>query len=120
MATLKKQKADGEWEYVQVVGSKVIADFEQNQAENTLWLYKSDVTATDTNGNPTEVEYRRKADNTLAIKRSASNPDTNGFYQTVVEQFYNTDGVTVYKTVTYTFSYLENGLIDTSDGGVIS
>lgn len=89
-------------------------------AESDLAQYKKDVTVIDANGNPTEVTYKRKTDNTLAIKRNASNPDTNGYYQTLVERFYNTDGTTVHKTVTYTFTFLENGIIDTSDGGVVS
>lgn len=101
---------------LQVVNDALVS----HKAENVLSQYKKDVTVLDANGNPTEVQYKRKADNTLAIKRVASNPDVNGFYQTVVEQFYNADGVTIYKTVTYAFTFLENGIIDTSDGGVIS
>ena len=96
------------------------ADTIQYQSEDNIAQYKKDVTVSDINGNPTEVQYTRKSDNTMVIKRNASNPDLNGFYQTVVEQFYNIDGVTVYKTVNYTFTFLENGIIDTSDGGVIS
>jgi len=88
--------------------------------ENDLSKYKKDITAIDSNGNPTEAQYKRKNDNTLAIKQNASNPDLNGYYRTVVERFYAVDGVTVTKTVTYTFTFLENGIIDTSDGGVVS
>lgn len=104
----------------QTVNESVDQVLKSHKAENALYQYKKDVTVVDANGNPTEVEYKRKSDNTLAIKRNASNPDTNGYYQTVVEQFYESDGTTVYKTATYTFTYLDNGIIDTSDGGVIS
>jgi hypothetical protein len=82
--------------------------------------FKCSVISADINERPTDVEYRRKTDNTLAIKRLASNPDTNGYYQTVVEKFYNAAGTSVVKTVTYTFAYYSNGIIKTSDGGVVS
>ncbi len=84
-------------------------------SENILSQYKKNVTVVDANNNPTTVEYLRKSDDTLANKRVASNADANGFYQTVIEEFYEADGTTVYKTITYTYTFLENGIIDTSD-----
>ena len=64
----------------------------------------------DTKGNITYQELER-ADGTLAITRTASNPDTNGYYQTIVETFYKADGSTVNYTDTYTLSYTSTGSI---------
>ncbi|MBR2651924.1 hypothetical protein IKD56_00795 [bacterium] len=52
-----------------------------------------------------------RTDGTLAIKREASNPDTNGFYQTFVETFYKGDGLTVNYVDTYTYTYTDTGAI---------
>lgn len=81
--------------------------------ENNLLKYDREVTVTDTDGNPTEVQYTRPIDDSLFLKRNYSNADASGFYQTIVEQFYETNGSTVYKTITYTLTYLENGLVET-------
>lgn len=83
-------------------------------SENNLNQYNRDVTAVDGDGNITEIEYERPSDLSLFLKRNYSNPDGNGFYQTAVELFYEGDGTTVYKTITYTFTYLTNGYIDTA------
>lgn len=91
---------------------------ERFEAENDLNQYDRDVTAVDASGNPTTVEYDR-ADATLAVKRIYSNADANGRYQTATETFYESDGTTVYKTITYTFTYLTSGLIDTSSRTVV-
>jgi len=88
--------------------------FEQ---ENNFSRYDKDVISVDADNMPTEVHYKRD-DGTLAIKQTASNPDTNGYYQTIVETFYEEDGTTVYKTITYSLTYLSNGIIDTSSKAV--
>jgi hypothetical protein len=82
--------------------------------------YKRSVITIDENNQPIDIEYKRKSDNTLAVKRLCSNPDINGFYQTIIEKFYNEDGITFKLKVTYTLTYYENNIIKTSDGGVIS
>ena len=63
----------------------------------------------DDKGNLTYQEYTR-TDGTLAIKREASNPDENGYYQTFVETFYNRDG-SVHYIDTYTYTYSKTGAI---------
>jgi hypothetical protein len=84
--------------------------FEQ---ENNFSLYDKEVVMVDGNNMPTEVNYKRE-DSTLAVKQTASNPDINGYYQTIVERFYEDNGVDVYKTITYSLTYLSNGIINTS------
>jgi len=58
----------------------------------------------DADGNLTYQELL-KQDGSLAMTRQASNPDANGYYQTVVETFYKADGTVNYvDTYSYTFS----------------
>lgn len=64
----------------------------------------------DEKGNLTYQEFRR-TDGTLAIKREASNPDENGYYQTFVETFYRKNGITVNYVDTYTYTYSASGAI---------
>ena len=64
----------------------------------------------DANGFLTYQELARE-DGTLAVTRQASNPDANGFYQTVVETFYKADGQTVEYTDTYTYTFSSAGAI---------
>jgi hypothetical protein len=90
-------------------------DYLQFKSENDLSQYKGIVTVVDENDMPTTKQFKRKSDDTLAIEIIASNPDINGFYQTVIKKFYDADGTTVYKTITYTLTFRENGIINTSD-----
>lgn len=87
--------------------------------ENNLLKYNRDVTVVDTANNPTEVQYKRPSNSTLFLKRTMSNANANGLYQTITEQFYLEDGATVYKTIVYTISYFSNGIIDTMSRVVI-
>ena len=96
-----------------VCGWAKISYMDEFDNENNLLKYNRDVITVDGSGNPTEVQYKRPADSTLALKRNYSNADSNGFYQTIVELFYLADGSTVYKTHTYTLVFYANGLIDT-------
>lgn len=64
----------------------------------------------DTRGNVTYQEWER-SDGTLAITRSCSNADINGFYETIVETFYKKDGVTVNYVDTYSLTYSATGAI---------
>ena len=68
------------------------------------------VSTADENG---QIYYQEmtRTDGSLAIKREASNPDTNGFYQTFVETFYKGDGVTVNYVDTYSYTYTDTGAI---------
>lgn len=81
--------------------------------------YKSKVLTKDDDDFPLTREYRRTEDNTVAILATNSNPDDNGWYQTLNLKFYKKDGTTLDKTIEYHFTYLESGLIDTNDGGVL-
>jgi len=80
---------------------------------NDLNQYDRDVTVVDSSGNPTAIEYNLTGTSTLAMKRVHSNPDGDGRYQTTAELFYLADGTTVYRTDTYTRTFLGNGLVDT-------
>lgn len=64
----------------------------------------------DTNGNITYQELLR-SDGTLAIKREASNADSNGYYQTYVETFYKKDGTTINYVDTYSYTYSSSGAV---------
>lgn len=68
----------------------------------------------DSNGNITKQELLRK-NGTLAIKREASNPDSNGFYQTIVETFYKSNGTTVNYVDTYSRTYTSTGAVLTQN-----
>lgn len=67
----------------------------------------------DSAGNITKQELLRPEDNSLAIKREASNPDSNGYYQTIVETFYKADG-TVNYVDTWSYTYTATGAILTA------
>jgi len=81
--------------------------------ENNLLKYDRNVTSVDTYDRPTEVQYTRPADDSLFLKIVYSNPNTAGQYQTITETYYEANGTTVYKTITYTATYLASGIIDT-------
>ena len=76
--------------------------------------YARSVTATDANGIPTEIQFKR-SDNSLFMKRTYSNPISAGYntglYQTCVEIFYATNGVTVLETHTYAFTFTAIGVL---------
>lgn len=74
--------------------------------------YNQFASAKDTNGIYTVVDYKR-ANNTLYMKSTLSNADTNGNYQTMTWQFYADDGTTVTDTKVWTISY-------DADGNVLS
>ncbi len=63
----------------------------------------------DSNGNITYQELLR-GDGSIAIKREASNADTNGYYQTFVETFYKKDSSVNYVD-TYSYTYSSSGAI---------
>lgn len=71
-----------------------------------------------TQSNPPIVEYKRQ-DNTLYLRKTASNPDSKGFYRTIAEQYYDTSG-NLLKTITFTLTFDASGLIRTNNGGVES
>lgn len=63
----------------------------------------------DSNGIYTIVEFKR-ADNTLYMRSTATNPNSNGHYQTITWQFYASNGTTLSLTKTWTITYNSNGL----------
>lgn len=103
----------------EVCGYAKTTYMQQFDDENNLLKYQREVSAVDSYGYPIEVLYTRPLADTLFMKRSMSNPDGNGYYCTVIEEFYAIDGVSRYKTATYTMTYLPNGLIDTCEREVI-
>lgn len=64
--------------------------------------------AIDANGLYTIISYKR-ADGTLYMKSTLSNPDASLNYQTDTWQFYNAAGTTIMLTKTWTISYDANG-----------
>ena len=99
--------------------NEVKAGFDEHKAdyatfkgntETQLADYNFSVTATDANGKPTQTQYKR-ADTTLYLQVDATNPDANGNYQTITEQYYDTDGMTLLKTITWTITYNADGLV---------
>lgn len=64
----------------------------------------------DSNGRLTSQNLYRQ-DGTLGISRVASNPDSYGFYQTIVETFYMADGVTINYIDTYSRTYTDIGAV---------
>lgn len=93
--------------YFKTVGQKEFED------ENDLLKYDRSVQTSDSYGNPIDIRYTRPHDDSLFLKRVYSNPDASDRYQTITESFYLSDGTTVYKTHTYTLTYLSNGIVDT-------
>jgi len=91
--------------YCKTTGQKLFEN------ENDFSKYQKEVISVDAYNKPTQVDYTRD-DDTLAIRHVASNPDSNGFYQTVVETYYDSSEV-FYKTITYTLTFLSTGIIDT-------
>lgn len=79
--------------------------------------YARAVSVTDANGTPTEITYKRP-DTTLFMKRTYSNPIASGYnaglYQTCVEAFYSTNGITVLETHTFAFTYTAIGVLSSS------
>lgn len=80
----------------------------QEQIEKELSNYNSYSSAKDDNGIFTVVEYKR-ADNTLYMKSTLSNPDAEGNYANITWEFYNTDGTEVIKTIVWNIAYDEDG-----------
>lgn len=64
----------------------------------------------DSNGVFTTVEYKRKSNNTLAIK-SVLSGGTSPLYTTRTITYYALDGVTVEKTDTFSLSYDSDGIL---------
>lgn len=75
------------------------------------------VIVSDVDNNPTTVEYKRQ-DDKLYMRRVATNPDSNGFYQTITESYYREDGTTKLKDIVFTLAYNSTGLVTSSNGGV--
>lgn len=83
---------------------------EQINIKKELNKYNSYDSIKDENGIYTVVDYKR-ADNTLYMKSTLSNPDINNNYQTNIWQFYDVDGTTLLNTITWTLSYDEDSNI---------
>ena len=82
-----------------------------NEINDKVTDYIYDVVTSDADGKPTKTTYKRSSDNTLYKEVTCSNADTNGYYRTVVEKTYGTDGITLQSTKTYTFTYNADGYV---------
>ena len=76
--------------------------------EKSLANYNSYASSKDDNGVFTIVQYKR-ANDTLYMKSTVSNPDADGNYQTNIWELYNDTGVTVTDTITWTITYDADG-----------
>ncbi|WP_096636436.1 hypothetical protein [Clostridium cochlearium] len=87
-----------------------LADMTQQveKIEKELSNYNSYSSAKDDNGIFTVVEYKR-ADNSLYMKSTLSNPDTEGNYQTMTWEFYDDVGTSIINTVVWDIIYDEDG-----------
>lgn len=80
--------------------------------------YNFSVTSYDEKGKPTQTQYKRP-NNTLYLQVDASNADTNGNYQTVTEKYYDINGTTLLKTVTWTITFNADGVITARNWAVV-
>ena len=87
------------------------------ERENNLLQYDREVVIFDALGDPIEIDYKLKGTAIVFMKRIYSNPDAFGRYQTITEQYF--DNEELYKTYTYTLTYLATGLVNTMTRGVV-
>ncbi|SFI89627.1 hypothetical protein [Brevibacillus centrosporus] len=73
-----------------------------------LTMFNQYASGKDANGIYTVVDFKR-ADGTLFMKSTLTNPDANGKYQTNTWQFYNAAGTAVVNTKTWTITYDADG-----------
>ncbi|SKC82890.1 hypothetical protein [Maledivibacter halophilus] len=102
---------DGELRRIDVGIGELEKEVNTGLAELTA-NYNFNVTCTDTEGRPIQTQYT-KQDASLYLQVDASNPDANGFYQRIEEKYYEDDGTTLLKTVIWTLTYNEDGLVTT-------
>lgn len=121
--TINQIETDIEGNVTNIIGDTIVNTID-NKTGDILTLdtvqYSSDVLAYDDDFNPTHIQYKRKSNNKLVLDTTASAPDSNGYYQVLTCKIFNDDGSTIKKTITYHFTFLESGYIDTNDGGVVS
>lgn len=105
--TIEDAQITDQREFSKTIGQKEFED------ENDLLQYDRSVETLDAFGNPIDVRYTRPSDDSLFLKRVYTNADAYDRYQTITESFYLSDGTTVYKTIVYTLTYFDNGIVDT-------
>lgn len=106
--------------YEEVCGYSKTIYMQDFDDENNLLKYDREVLTTDAFLNPTIVHYKRPSDSTLFLKISYSDPDAGNRFQTITEEYYKADGVTKYKTIVYSVTYLSTGRVDTMSREVSS
>ena len=74
-----------------------------NNIEKELLNYSSYASSKESNGVYTIVQYKRN--DTVYMKSTLSNADSNGNYRTNTWQFYNEAGDTIIKTITWSITY---------------
>lgn len=82
----------------------------KTDTEKELANYNEYSSVKDANGIFTVVEYKR-SDSTVYMKSTLSNADANGNYQTNTWEYFDIDGVTLLKTLTWTITYDVDGNI---------
>ncbi|HIG0362436.1 TPA: hypothetical protein ACX96Z_004117, partial [Clostridium sporogenes] len=70
--------------------------------------YNSYASSKDENDIFTIVEYKR-TDNTLYMKSTLSNPDTEGNYKTIKWELYAREGASIVNTIVWNITYDEDG-----------
>ncbi|KEQ23728.1 hypothetical protein [Paenibacillus tyrfis] len=94
------------WRSCFSVAPSDVVDFIGYQPEN-LSTYRS---GKDANGKYTIIEYKRQGSNTLYSKSELSGTvDSKGNYPIRKQYYYDSDGITVIKTITYTRTFDSNG-----------
>jgi hypothetical protein len=73
--------------------------------------YNISASSPDINGIFTVVDYRRRADGTLYLRTTLSNPNADLKYGTVTLNYYNAAGDTVINTQVWTITYDSSGAI---------
>ncbi|MCW6085504.1 MULTISPECIES: hypothetical protein [Clostridium] len=79
-----------------------------NNIEKDLENYSCYASDKDKNGVYKVIDYKRP-NNTLYMKSTLSNPGIDDNYQTDTWRFYDNEGTTIIKTVTWTLNYDEDG-----------
>lgn len=99
-------------EYHFVTDAELVKNSDGTTVSSYMADYASYASAKDDNDIYTIVDFKRK-DGTLYLNSTLSNKDSNGNYTNDILKYYDTNGTTLLKTVTWTFTYDTDGNIIT-------
>ena len=98
-------------EYHFITDAKLVEMSDGTSVEDEIADYSSYASSQD-GDLYTIVNFKRK-DGTLYLNSTLSNKDSNGNYTNDILKYYDTNGTTLLKTVTWTFTYDTDGNIIT-------